>query len=83
MFKIMNDIAAFPPWQEGPIDSKVERGFVSRTIRALQPNEDYTFPVGINEKSIRSTASQLSRDLKCKFVTHKYDDGTVGVWRKP
>lgn len=59
-----------------------KRGEIPKYIRALDVGAHVHFPVGTNEMNVRSTASQLGRIMGRKFLTHRYEDGTMGVWRE-
>jgi hypothetical protein len=58
-----------------------KRGVLPK-IRAMEVNELITFPVGSNEWTIRSTAYQVGVRLDRKYQTHRYEDGSIGVWRE-
>lgn len=55
---------------------------VAGSIRKLEVHQDCTFSSDTRDATVRFSAYKLGKELRRVFRTHKYPDGSIGVWRE-
>ena len=67
-----------PPWHALKV-----YGYLARSLRNLEVGKDVTFPAEAYKLStVRASVNTVSNDFDRKFQIHKYEDGSIGVWRE-